>query len=741
MAGQIRGIEIAIGADTSGVTRGLRDITQQSIQVSRNLNTVNSLLRLNPGQTELVAERQQLLAGAIGTTREKLNQLRAAQEDVTAAFQRGEISEEQYIAFQGEIAQTENRLRSLEEQAEESNVVLDKLKDAAHNAGEKLKNGLKVGAEVAAKAVMAVSAAVGAAVVAIGKKAIEGTAELEQNLGGSEAVFQNYALTMQKTAENAYKNMGLSQSEYLATANKMGALFQGTGLTVQQSSEMTKRAMQRAADMASVMGIDLSQAMESVAGAAKGNFTMMDNLGVAINDTTLKAYAEANGLRKLETAQDKVTVAMQYFLEQTEQYDGNFAREAEETISGSLGLLKSSWDNLVTGLGTADADLEKMTAGVMDALMAVVNNLKPVIERIVKALPQVVKTAISAMKTILPTIIPSLVDMVVQSLPVMFELAVTIIGALGDAIMQNAPLLIDAAMQIITYLSQSLIDNLPTLLPAITEMIVMIGNQLADNAGLLFDTAGQLIAALVDGIIRSLPILASGAWEIVKKIHAAIVERGAETIEAGVELVKKIGEGIKSMFSTISSVGGDIIYKIVEGAKALFSNAIQLGSDIVTKVGDGFKNMITQAQNWGKDLIDGIINGIKSKINAVKDAVGNVAETIKSYLHFSVPDVGPLTDYQTWMPDFMKGLAEGIEKNKSLVTNAMRGLANDMSINPVANVSGVPGGGGIGSQVINVYVTGGISNDMDINYVGAQLGRVIQAETTKNANMKGAWTA
>lgn len=74
------------------------------------------------------------------------------------------------------------------------------------------------------------------------------------------------------------------------------------------------------------------------------------------------------------------------------------------------------------------------------------------------------------------------------------------------------------------------------------------------------------------------------------------------------------------------------------------------------------------AVKWGTDIIDGIVSGIKECIGKVKGAVSNVAETIKAYMHFSVPDEGPLTDYESWMPDFMGGLAKGIEKSRGLVT-------------------------------------------------------------------------
>ena len=91
----------------------------------------------------------------------------------------------------------------------------------------------------------------------------------------------------------------------------MGSLFQGSGFSVAQSADMVTQSMQRASDVASIMGISVDSAMEAVAGMAKGNFTMMDNLGVAINDTNLQIYAQEKGLGKLETTQQKVNAAMQ----------------------------------------------------------------------------------------------------------------------------------------------------------------------------------------------------------------------------------------------------------------------------------------------------------------------------------------------------------------------------------------------------------------------------------------------
>ena len=111
-------------------------------------------------------------------------------------------------------------------------------------------------------------------------------------------------------------------------------------------------------------------------------------------------------------------------------------------------------------------------------------------------------------------------------------------------------------------------------------------------------------------------------------------------------------------------------------------------NSIVSGIGaavDYIRGLASQAFKWGADIINGIVDGIKSVIGKVKNAVTSVADTIRSYLHFSVPDKGPLTDFEKWMPDFMKGLAEGIRSNKGLLEEAMKQVSASMIINPELN--------------------------------------------------------
>ena len=278
--------------------------------------------------------------------------------------------------FNSGMKEAQMTLQSLKNQ---TGTILDKLSGSLSAVGTA---SMKIGAGMTAGLTTPVVGAIGGIVKSF--------ADLEQNLGGTEVVFGSFAKTVQNDAQTAYKNMGLSASDYMATANKMASLFQGSGISQQKSLDLTSQAMQRAADVASVMGIDMSMAMESIAGAAKGNFTMMDNLGVAMNATTLEAYALEKGLNfKWETASnaEKAELAMQMFMDRTKQFDGNFLKESEKTVSGSLGAMKSAFQNFVAGLGNPEADIKQLMVNLKTTVQNFAKNVKTVLLTIWDNLP------------------------------------------------------------------------------------------------------------------------------------------------------------------------------------------------------------------------------------------------------------------------------------------------------------------------------------------------------------------
>ena len=153
------------------------------------------------------------------------------------------------------------------------------------------------------------------------------------------------------------------------------------------------------------------------------------------------------------------------------------------------------------------------------------------------------------------------------------------------------------------------------------------------------------------------------------------------------------------------------------------------------------KGLASDAFNWGKDIISGIVDGIKSCINWISDACTDVADTIRSYLHFSVPDVGPLTEYESWMPDFMQGLADGIIKSKKVVAKAVSGVADTMKLSLTSELNykmdGMTGAimnGSAGSSVVNNYYNNDNSRTVkQTNNSPKSLSRLEIYRQTKNA--------
>ena len=155
---------------------------------------------------------------------------------------------------------------------------------------------------------------------------------------------------------------------------------------------------------------------------------------------------------------------------------------------------------------------------------------------------------------------------------------------------------------------------------------------------------------------------ASQAWQNIKNF---VVQTAENLKQSAVQAFQNLVSGIRNALSSL----GDTV-----------RNGFQSAISFIT-------SLPSKALQWGKDFINGLARGIRNAIGSVTSAVSSVADKIRSFLHFSVPDEGPLTEYESWMPDFMKGLAKGIEKSKSIVTDAIAGVSKDMSINANAMVN------------------------------------------------------
>ena len=191
-----------------------------------------------------VTVRNQVLNKAIDAQKDKISTLESALKNATESFGENDRRTQNWaIQLNNAKAELNGMERELEETAEDADNLGEELEESgksADNAGGRFENlgGVLKGIGIA---MGAVAVAAGAAAIKLGTEIVKQFGELEQNLGGSEGVFGKYAASIQKTGEEAYKNMGVSQSQYLATANKMGALFQGSGIEQQKSLELTEK--------------------------------------------------------------------------------------------------------------------------------------------------------------------------------------------------------------------------------------------------------------------------------------------------------------------------------------------------------------------------------------------------------------------------------------------------------------------------------------------------------------------
>ena len=631
----------------------------------------------------------------------------------------------------------------------------------------------------AAKAFGAVGLAIGAAATGLIVSSVKAFSELEQNLGGSEAVFGDYALDLQDTASQAFKNLGISTSDYLSTANKMGSLFQGSGIEQVKALEMTEQAMQRAADMASVMGIDMSMAMEAVTGAAKGNFTMMDNLGVAMNATSIEAFAASKGMTDFRfataTAAEKSELAMQMFLENTEQYAGNFAREATETISGSLGMLQASTSTLIAGLGDANADVSLLSGNVVEAFEAVIKNVVPIIENIADALPVALSSMVEAagpviesltevIVSLLPTIIDagmtlisSLLEGIMKALPGLISMLPKLVFTISEAIIDLLPMLIEAGANAIYQLSFGIQSTLPKLIPVLIDGLLAAVDALIEALPYVLAAGVTILNALVEGLSKALPALMDALPEIIEAITDFLLGSLPQIIQLGLTLflalVEALPEIINGIVGVLPQIIDSVVAAVLQALPQLIDAGIQLflalvGAlpeiiegivavmpEIIEAIVSAVIESVPALIDAGKELIKGIWQGMNDMSDWLRGKIsgffGGVVDDIKDFFGIASPS----KVFAEMGRNLGQGMAEGIVASTKDVERAMGGMmsassgslpgmGSTMAMNPMG-VGSLGSGGGTGfvaaggRNVYNITVNAGMGTN------GSQVGEQI----------------
>lgn len=407
------------------------------------------------------------------------------------------------------------------------------------------------------------------------------------------------------------------------------------------------------------------------------------------------------------------------------QYAGDTLGTSIDTITGSMSKMINNMSSASAGSGTAYDAFKKLGVSVTDSsgqlrdsntvyseVLGALGNIKNETERTATAQDIFGRSAADLNPLISAGTdgLNKLTQQAKDTGAVMSNDTVSSLDDFGDSIGQMQQSLSAMAGEILTDLTptlQGLISEVKENGPEIKETVSGIAKGIGDVITFLVEN-GNTIIPIIGGIgagmlTWNVVSMMSGVVGIIKGTTTATTILNA-TVAANpimlvITLIATLVAALVTAYNTnetfrngVNELFGDIgsaLSSVGSGLKTFFTQTIPDGLDSAGKSisswWDGLvtdvKNLPSTAEGWAKDMLDGFIAGIKKKIQAIKDAAGDIAKSIKSFLHFSRPDEGPLRDYETWMPDFMDGMAGGISDNKYKVTDAIKNLSTDMQVN------------------------------------------------------------
>ena len=540
----------------------------------------------------------------------------------------------------------------------------DQASKNVESLGSKLGGGLKAAAAVGVAAVSAAAAGVTALTTA----AVKNYAEYEQLVGGVETLFKDSADKVQQYAARAYKTAGLDANAYMETVTSFSAsLLQSLDGNTALAAEVANKAIIDMSDNANKMGSDMQSIQNAYMGFAKQNYTMLDNLKLGYGGTKeemARLIADANKVKEANGEMANLSISSFadiveaiHIMQGEMDINGTTAKEAASTIAGSTAMMKSAWSNLVTGMADENASFTNLVIRFVGSVETFAENMLPRVEvalngvvmLIEKLAPKIVDALPGLVQTLLPKLISVAFDLLNAVLEILPSVALTLIQVLADAI----------------------VTHIPALLPAVIDIVLQMFMMLTDPTTLinLVDAAVILLEALTGGLIEALPKLIEAAPVIIKRLVDALAYGLPQLGEAGWMMLLALIEAIITNLPQILDAGTDIVFAIIEGIVKYLGNVVTVGAKIIGKVKDGVNSAIAGAKTWGKDLIDNFIGGIKEKWENLKQTVSNVAQSVKDFLGFSEPKMGPLSNFHTYAPDMMDLFAQGIRDNEHVVTD------------------------------------------------------------------------
>ena len=328
-----------------------------------------------------------------------------------------------------------------------------KLKDL----GGKLGNGLKTAAKIGTAAVGTAAAGI----TALTKAAVDNYAEYEQLVGGAELLFGEAFDFVQQKSSEAYKNVQMSQSEYLKQVNGFATgLKTALGGNEKAAAELADRIITAEADVVAATGNSQEAVQNAFNGIMKSNYTMLDNLQLGITPTKegfqevidkVNAYKASIGEAtnyQIDNLADAQSALLDYI--EMQGLSGYASLEAANTISGSVASMSAAWQNLITGLADGNADIAALVDNLVTTVvgdgtennLGVIGNILPAVETALSGAGRLIEKA-------LPIIIDKIPEFIEKYLPKILEAGVSIVLEIALGLVKAIPSLVKTIPQII----------------------------------------------------------------------------------------------------------------------------------------------------------------------------------------------------------------------------------------------------------------------------------------------------
>ena len=594
-SGRIKGITIEIGGDTTKLVSSLKKVDTQIRNTQNALKDVNKLLKLDPGNTELLRQKQQLLKDAVAQTADRLQQLKDAQSGVAKGTA-------EWDALQREIIETQQNLDGLEKDMKDfGSVTAQQVKVV----GQKFQEvGGKI--ESAGRAMSKVS---GAAAAALG-----GIAKL-----GYDAV---------------------------TAADDLNTLAKQTGVS---TDELQKWSY--AADLVDVSTESITGAMKKMKKNLDSNSDAFEALGVKtkdangnFRDSTEIFYDTIAALSKIDNETERDIAAMEIFGKGADELagiidDGGAALKAYGEEAEQMGLIIGG--DTLNKLNEANDTIDKMKAtwgaSLAQAGATIATAFAPVLEKLVGLLEQVAEKV--------RNLTPAQVEMITKILAV-----VAVVGPLL--------VILGKLVSVIGFVMAN-IEAIGAVMAVLTGPVGLVIAAIAalTAAFVYFYNTSEEFRNTVNSVINAIMPVLQKIFEFIKAQFLQMVDN------------------IRSHIETIKAIIRAFIVAM-EYLKTQVSNAVSNVKNLFTNMKNGIYNIFTDLVNkfrtWGKDMIENFIGGIKEKWDALKNTLSETADSIKKYLGFSEPEMGPLSNFHTFAPDMMKLFAQGITDNANLITDAVK---------------------------------------------------------------------